>query len=439
MSRKSGRVKRVVSRLFKERQIYHRSDGVVHFISMSTNTQIALTAIAAAALLWISYASVNVVFKEQIIVEKERKARLMAQNYSREMLQQQQAYADIDTLNTIMRQHFDAEIDSIRNRHQTLRKIFEGSLTVESGLNGLADVLNAAGAPNGQKPSNANRHMINKTPSEVTPRRSRTSMLRKQALIDSSLGGPSNIPATAPSSEVLAEVDDATRDLYVEQMLLIADLEEKANATAKRARSIIQTLGLGLDAFVEPSKIRNVGLPQGGPFISADNLANSESAFFKRANLTSAAIYESEVWTQVLKSVPLSSPLLVRRRFTSGFGVRRDPITKQRSNHFGIDFAAPWRSPVVATADGVVSFAGRRSGFGRVVEITHAGGFKTRYAHLHRISVKKGRKVSLHDKIGELGSSGRSTGPHVHYEILFKGRQRNPQRFIEAGRYVFES
>ena len=124
---------------------------------------------------------------------------------------------------------------------------------------------------------------------------------------------------------------------------------------------------------------------------------------------------------------------------TSRFGVRRDPINGRNANHHGIDFAAGWASPIVSTATGKVKFAGTRSGFGRVVEIDHGNGFVTRYAHLNRFVVKRGQKVKLHQKIGELGNSGRSTGPHIHYEIIYKGRPVNPQRFIEAGRYVVES
>jgi murein DD-endopeptidase MepM/ murein hydrolase activator NlpD len=151
------------------------------------------------------------------------------------------------------------------------------------------------------------------------------------------------------------------------------------------------------------------------------------------------AVDELAALNKALQNVPLSSPLTVTRRFTSGFGIRRDPINGKYSRHNGMDFAAPWASPVTATADGVVRFAGTRSGFGRVVEINHGNGFVTRYAHMSRIVVKRGDKVSLHTKVGELGSSGRSTGPHVHYEVLYKGKPLNPRRFIEAGRYVFES
>ncbi len=439
MSRKSGKVRRFVTRFFKERQIYHRSDGVVHFISMSTNTQIALATVVAAALLWIAYASVNVVFKEQIIVAKDRDSRVMEMNYSRRLLRQQQAYDDIDTLNNIMRAQFDTEIEIIRNRHDTLRNMVERSTAINISLEQLSETLSEAGAPNGQKMNNGNRIMIDVTPGETTPRRSRMSVLHKQALEEAAQSDAEGLPQSSESASVINEMEQAAVDLYVEQMLLLASIEEKANKRAAELERVIKAIGVNAEAFIRPAKIRNVAYAQGGPFIDPDNHARSGTDFFRHANRAGTSLHELSSYYSVIKDIPLSSPLTTNRRFTSGFGVRRDPISGRRSNHYGIDFAAPWASPVTATANGIIKFAGRRAGFGRIVEIDHGNGFVTRYAHLHRYTVKKGQRVSLHDKIGELGSSGRSTGPHVHYEILYKGKATNPQRFIEAGRYVFES
>ena len=436
MGRKSGKFGRIVSRFFKERQIYHRSDGVVHFISMSSKTQIALAAVAGSALLWIAYASVNVVFKEQIIVAKERDSRVMELSYGRQLLEQQQAYEDIDTLNQIMKRQYNSEIDAIRSRHETLRAMIERDVAVDVGLETLSKKLSEAGAPNGQKPSNGNRIMIDVEPGEPTPRESRVSLLKRKAMNEAigwvSKGGLAHSDAVA--TDQLASVN-----LYVEQTLLLASLEEKATKRLNELKKVMKAVGLNAETLMQPSKIRNQALAQGGPFIDADNYSMQDSLFFGHANRVAALVDELSVYHSVIKNVPISSPLTATRRFTSGYGVRKDPISGRRSNHYGIDFAAAWRSPVRATADGVVKFAGVRSGFGKVVEIDHGNGFMTRYAHLNRHSVKKGAKVKLHDKIGELGSSGRSTGPHVHYEILFKGKPTNPQRFIEAGRYVFES
>ncbi len=439
MSRKSGQVKRIVSQFFKERQIYHRSDGVVHFISMSTKTQIALATVVGAALLWVAYASVNVVFKEQIIVAKERDSRRMEQDYSRKIVKQQQAYAEIDTLNKVMQSEFDATMSEITSRHQTLKNMVERSAAVSKSLDALSNELSEAGAPNGQKPANGNRIMIDVRPAEPTPRQSRLSVLRRRAMEEAALNRSDLVPATSPAAGAIEEMERASADLLVEQMLLLASLEEKAVDTAKELKMVMASTGLSTDTFVSPAKIRNVALAQGGPFIDADNMASADSAFFRHANRAGALVEELTAMQNVIDSIPLSSPLTVSRRFTSGYGVRRDPINGRRSNHYGIDFAAAWASPVTATATGTVKFAGVRSGFGRVVEIDHGNGFVTRYAHLNRYTVKKGQKVKLHDKIGELGNSGRSTGPHVHYEILYKGKPKNPQRFIEAGRYVFES
>ncbi|WP_411820699.1 peptidoglycan DD-metalloendopeptidase family protein [Hyphococcus formosus] len=434
MSRRSGKVRRVLSRIFKERQIYHRSDGVVHFISMSSKSQIALATVIGAALLWVAYASVNVVFKEQIIVAKDRDSRIMETTYSKRIRDAQEAYDDVSELNLIIQQNFDETMADISARHQLLQNMVERKTAIDQGLDTLAAGLAEAGGPSGQRPTNGNRVMIDVTPGEPTPRQSRIEATRRQGaeqVRDITPGGT--------ASDAIHSMNKAAADLYTEQMLLLASLEEKANNKREQLQMILKSAGVPLDSVVTPAKISNITLAQGGPFIDISGGDEAAAKFYKHANRTAAAVDELAALQKAMQNVPLSSPLIVGRRFTSSFGIRRDPINGKYSRHYGVDFAAPWASPITATADGVVKFAGTRSGFGRVVEINHGNGFVTRYAHMNRISVKTGQKVKLHDKVGELGSSGRSTGPHVHYEVLFKGKPLNPRRFIEAGRYVFES
>ncbi|MGE0407752.1 MAG: M23 family metallopeptidase [Amphiplicatus sp.] len=438
MSRKSGRIRRIISRFFKERQIYHRSDGVVHFISMSTKTQIALATVIGSFLLWVAYASVNVVFKEQIIVAKERDSRVMETSFTKQLHKQQRAYDDVSSLNVILQQEFDATMAEISARHQTLKAMVERKAAVDQSIDALAQGLAKAGAPNGAKPVNGNRVMIDPLPAEATPRQSRLSILRRQA-IEESTRERADLPAGAAAAGAIQKMQAAAADLYVEQMLLLASLEERATHKINELQTILASTGVAASDVIAPAKITNLVLAQGGPFIDASNFSDASTAFFRHANRAGVIVDELATIEDAVARIPLSSPLTVSRRFTSGFGVRRDPITGRNANHFGIDFAAAWASPVTATAAGVVRYAGMRSGWGRMVEIDHGNGFVTRYAHLSRISVQAGQKVALHDKVGELGSSGRSTGPHVHYEILLKGKPRNPRRFIEAGRYVFES
>jgi len=133
--------------------------------------------------------------------------------------------------------------------------------------------------------------------------------------------------------------------------------------------------------------------------------------------------------------VPFARPTTGTEQ-TSGFGVRSDPFTGHPALHSGLDFAGGRMSPIQATAPGVVSFTGVRSGYGNTVELDHGRGFKTRYGHLAAISVRVGERIALGERIGGMGSTGRSTGTHLHYEVWVNGRAQNPARFVKAGAYV---
>jgi murein DD-endopeptidase MepM/ murein hydrolase activator NlpD len=134
-------------------------------------------------------------------------------------------------------------------------------------------------------------------------------------------------------------------------------------------------------------------------------------------------------------TLPISGPGFEQ---SSPFGARIDPFTRHYAFHPGLDFAGPWGSIVHSTAPGKVVFAGPRGGYGNCVEIDHGYGFKTRYGHLRSILVQVGDRVVKGSAIGRLGSTGRSTGPHVHYEVWFDNTVRDPSRFLRAGRYVLE-
>ena len=439
MSRRPGKFRRVMSRIFKERQIYHRSDGVVHFISMSAKTQIALAVLLGACLLWVAYASVNVVFKEQIIVAKERDYRVMETNYSKRIHDKQDAFDDVASLLYTVQKETDSTLDEISARHQALRTLIERKSESSQQVAALADALSDAGDPSGQKSLSSNRVMIDLQDSEPTPRQSRNTTISKDAAAEAAQLRSIDAPEGSDAAEALSSLEQSAANIYEEQILLASMLEVSAREEAAELRKVISATGVKPEDIIRPAKIANVAIAQGGPFIELTETDAPESVFFQTVVRAAKAVDELENLQRAVKRLPISSPLIVSRRFTSPFGIRRDPINGRVSRHHGIDFAAAWRSPITATGDGVIKFAGSRSGFGRTVEIDHGNGFMTRYAHLNRISVKSGQKVKLHDKVGELGSSGRSTGPHVHYEILFKGKPLNPQRFIEAGRYVFES
>lgn len=132
-----------------------------------------------------------------------------------------------------------------------------------------------------------------------------------------------------------------------------------------------------------------------------------------------------------LSSIPSINPVYSRDAWiSSGYGYRTDPINREKKFHDGADIVAPRKSPIIATAAGVVKFAGWRTGLGRTVEIRHGYGYTTIFAHNEKLTVKKGDRVKRGDVIAYLGSSGRSTGPHLHYEVRLNGRTRNPYKYV---------
>jgi murein DD-endopeptidase MepM/ murein hydrolase activator NlpD len=179
-------------------------------------------------------------------------------------------------------------------------------------------------------------------------------------------------------------------------------------------------------AGLDPEKLlRRAGIAparaEGGPFVALGDMRTAPQDDRRLAQLRS-----------LLKTMPFAAPLI---DFSVGspFGPRRDPFNARIAFHTGLDLEAPFRSPVFSTAPGQIVFAGVKDAYGRCIEIDHGNGLVTRYAHLNRILVAPGQHVGAHQQIGELGSTGRSTGPHLHYEVLFDGRPQDPAKFLRAG------
>jgi murein DD-endopeptidase MepM/ murein hydrolase activator NlpD len=162
---------------------------------------------------------------------------------------------------------------------------------------------------------------------------------------------------------------------------------------------------------------------QGGPFIPPP----------KDGELLDAISPQQLRALRDLAKILPTSPPLDDYRLKSLFGIRPDPLNRRPAFHTGIDLAAHYMTPVYATAPGIVGYAGWRGGYGKVVEIDLGDGITTRYAHLHRYTVLVGQRIAAQTQIGFVGSSGRSTGPHLHYEVLVNGKPQDPEKFISLG------
>ena len=173
----------------------------------------------------------------------------------------------------------------------------------------------------------------------------------------------------------------------------------------------------------------------GGPFIPAP-AAIDAAAFAPLAADAEEGVAELESVTAAARSLPLAKPLSGELEQTSSFGYRLDPFTRSAALHSGVDFRVPYGAPVRATATGRVTSAEYTGGYGNMVEVEHEGGVATRYGHLSAISVVVGQKIELGQVVGRAGSTGRSTGTHLHYETRIDGEPVNPIRFLEAGRLL---
>ena len=199
-------------------------------------------------------------------------------------------------------------------------------------------------------------------------------------------------------------------------------------ATAER---VIERAGMDLDdVYQERTKPRRTA--EGGPFIAA--ISGPMAA--ERAVLQSDLAYWQAL-RALVKRMPLAAPL-DRYAISSSYGTRRDPLNNRQAMHHGLDLISAPNTPIRAPAPGIVVFAGRNGGYGNMVEIDHGRSLRTRYAHLRTIKVKAGEKVDFQQKLGTLGNSGRSTGAHLHYEILIAGKPADPLNFIKAGQHVFQ-
>jgi murein DD-endopeptidase MepM/ murein hydrolase activator NlpD len=224
------------------------------------------------------------------------------------------------------------------------------------------------------------------------------------------------ISVLIPQARGLAEVE-------ARQLAFVEKLTRFADARARRAEAAMRKLNL------DPKILsRQTQDAMGGPFEALAGNGERIDPRFERLGLSLARM---DVLERALNGIPQVVPATVQN-ITSGFGYRRDPFNGSGAMHSGIDFKGAMGSPIFAAADGQVTFAGSKSGYGQAIEITHGNGMMTRYAHLSRIGVAVGQKVAAGATIGGLGSTGRSTGPHLHFEVRINDRAVNPRPFLEA-------
>lgn len=226
---------------------------------------------------------------------------------------------------------------------------------------------------------------------------------------------------------LFATITRSIHDIESNQMAEVSQLADGAEATVKNIKLALATGGLTLAEDVKD-------VAEGGPYIPASE-GEAISAFDIEVNRLDLALTRLDSAKTQISRHPVSNPV-PGAETTSRFGYRTDPLIGSQAFHAGIDFRGDIGHPVRSAASGTVITAGRQGGYGNFVEIQHKDGLTTRFGHLNSIAVKVGQSVGAGDIIGAIGNTGRSTGPHLHYEIRLNGKPLDPARYLGIGRKI---
>jgi murein DD-endopeptidase MepM/ murein hydrolase activator NlpD len=461
--------------LFPERQIYIRSDGRVQFLTFGSQMQAIMAGISLLFLGWVAFTSVNVIFKDRILAAKERHFQQMQASYESRIADLQLSYDELNGALVIAQDRFKAIADSFEAKQQALAAVIEHKKTLQSSLGIGAPApkdpplsINLRPLPPSQTPGmggafDADATAVLAPPLSAglgaasPPRRTfdavpkvldgnaqpqaadhpgflkgavgKLGSLFHRKVSTSGFDHPVVMESAAQSARIIR--------LGLGQPTLLGEAAQDVDKeTARLTRALKAT---GIDTKTLMKRVTAAGAGQGGPLlpIESTDIGGTDDGFNASLADATAAMAKLDGVVTALNALPLDTPSDFGS-LSSGFGARIDPFNEQLAFHSGVDYSGPSGSAVRTTASGIVVFAGPQGAYGNTVEVDHGYGIRTRYGHLSKILVQVGMAVDKGATVGKLGSTGRSTGPHVHYEVWYDNAVRDPSKFIKAGHDVLE-
>ncbi len=430
---------------FSEQRLYLRTDTSTRFLRLTPPTQMSLTFAAALFFGWTIFASSTFLINT-----------IGADGNATQVRRQQMDYeARLNTLSSerdkraleaqLAQERFYVALEQISAQQSSLLASEDRRRELETGIEVIQRTLR--------------KTMKERDRAEFQSNKLLTELQTATGTTSTEFGAAEDIETTldylnAALAQTVKQRDDMTTST-AKMQTKVADLKHQAKLTKERNGRIFARLEEAVTVSISPLEkmFENVGLSTdklledvkagysgtGGPLTPLAVSTKGEPADVTslKANELLSALDKVNMMRIAAERMPFVLPVKTSYRMTSGYGWRRHPTSGSGRMHDGMDLAASSGTPLFATADGVVTFAGWAGGYGRVIKIQHALGFETRYAHLSKFRVKKGQRVSRGDRIGDMGSSGRSTGPHVHYEVRIGGKSVNPMKYIKAARNVF--
>ncbi|MFP4274504.1 MAG: DUF5930 domain-containing protein [Paracoccaceae bacterium] len=425
----------LLERVFPERRLFLRSDSDTRFIRLKPGTQAIAFGGAALVVGWATVAT-SILLMDSIGAGNFRdQARRDLQGYQTRLnelsaerdTRSAEALAAQERFNTALTQVSAMQTELLRS--ETKRRELETGLEViQAKLRGAlkardearqeAETLRLAleeGGGTGDAAAGDDRaiQLLSRALTETAEERDRVVAEADQAIVEAD--------RMATEIALLREKND---DIF-------RQLEEAMTISVEPLDEMFRKAGLDTDRLLD--EVRRGYSGMGGPLtpLSLSTRSEEPSPDMERAGRILNRMDELNLYRIAAQKAPFALPIKDSFRFTSGFGMRWGRM------HNGTDFAGAHGTPIYSTADGVITHAGWMSGYGRVVKIQHEFGIETRYAHMSRIRVKQGQRVSRGEQIGDMGNSGRSTGTHLHYEVRVGGKPVNPMIYIKAANDVF--
>ncbi len=412
-------IDRVISR-FPERSLILRSGSETQYFTLKTWHQIGLVALVSVTLLWTVVASIGFSWNRGALLETRAElVRTISENetfIAQLETDQRNAYE--------LRQSYQEEVAKNATWSEQFAKLRSTS----------SDVIGTS-APENPNP------FIQWLDWQLETRISQVEAenLRLSTLVMDLSESVAEISGHAPPQELddvnqwLGTVAGDLTNAYATQTQAMEALHESMTQALNRGYATIERTPLATSEIAGFSPNFGTGGPE-RPQAVSDHVFET---FDSRVEQLKSLSQDWKQLNQLLECAPLATPVDYYN-LTSKFGNRKDPFNGRPDWHEGVDLGAWPGTKIRATAAGTVRHAGNRSGYGKLVVIDHGCGIQTAYGHMKAISVKKGQVLSYRDVIGTVGSTGRSTGPHVHYEVRVQNEPVDPYQFIEAGRYVFK-
>lgn len=435
------RARRLLEKWFPDRQILIRSNDSVSQLRLGKYAQLTLASIGVIAITWSVGVSGYSWYLDQRLAAREE-----------QLFRSELSYNQLIARVTESQRRFGEITSQMEDTHRNLLSMAEKNLMLQARVQDYTSKLavsekekvrisalrtsmdNQMNALQTQIDGITNRNLALRDELEtVETVMSRVMRERDQAM-----------QRSKKLQSELGEARQRIADLHTIQKQAMQRVAETADSTILELETVLEMTGLSVDEVITPPmKPQAQGSGEvaggvGGPFVAFEAEHPEDEQFVNAALAVGDRMDQLVSLHDRIKRTPLGQPA-DSYYLSSSFGKRKDPINGKWAFHSGVDLAGPMKTPIHATAPGKVVFAGWSGKYGKMVEIDHGDGLRTRFGHLYKVLVKKGDEVNLKGKIALMGSTGRSTGSHVHYEVLVHDKPVDPIKFIEAGHYVFKN